>query len=104
MSTRVLEVSFLSYIGGVHKSYIVSDNASETFKGICPGDVLKVIDTDSGDTLVTGIMCTSPRNVPCGDCIFNVAVKPFIVGACDHVPCHGMKMIPRKPEDVLAEL
>ena len=104
MSTRILEVSDLGCGDGENKHYITSDKASETFQGICPGDVLKVIDVDSGDTLVTGIMCMSTRNSPCSDCMFNIAVKPFIVGACDHVPCHGMHMIPKKTENVLEEL
>ncbi len=104
MSTRILEVSVLKYGDDENKNYITSDKASETFQGICPGDVLKVVDVDSGDTLITGIMCTSTRNVPCSACMFNLAVKPFIVGACDHVPCQGMNMIPRKLEHVLEEI
>lgn len=104
MSTRILEVTELKYRDGENKNYITSDKASDTFQGICPGDVLKVVDVDSGETLTTGIMCTSTRSVPCGDCLFDLSIKPFIVGACDHVPCHSMNMIPVKPENVLEEI
>lgn len=104
MSTRILEVSALTQGDDKLKKYITSAKASETFQGICPGDVIKVVDIDSCELLATGIMCTSDRKVPCSDCMFSIATKPFIVGACDYVPCHSMSMIPMKPEDVMEKL
>lgn len=104
MSTRILEVSVLTQGDDKLKKYITSAKASETFQGICPGDVIKVVDIDSEDTLITGIMCTSDRKAPCSDCIFNISVRPFILSICEHVPCHSMSMIPMKPEDVMEKL
>lgn len=104
MSIRILKAAELKYRDGENKNYIIMDKVSETFHGTHPGDVLKVIDVSSGETLITGIMCTTPRKQACSDCIFNIAAKPFIVGACDYVPCHSMSMIPMKQEDVLEKL
>ena len=104
MSTRILEVSSMKRGDGEGKSYITNDKASETFHGICPGDVIKVIDVSSGETLITGIMCISTLEKACSGCIFEQSAKPHILRVCKHVPCIDMNMIPMKLENVLEEI
>lgn len=103
MSTRILEVVIKKYKRGT-EIYPAKGQVSKTVCGLCPGDVLKVIDADSGETLITGIMSQGVRTALCTDCIFNSPTEFGKFCVCNCIPCVDRGIRPVKPENVLEEI
>ena len=103
MSTRVLEVENKRYKRGT-EIYPAKGQVSKTVNGLCPGDVLKVIDRDSGETLITGIMSPGARTTLCTDCIFKQPTELGKFCVCNCIPCTDRRIRPLKPENILEQL
>ena len=109
MSTVILKVEIKKYKRGT-EIYPAKGEVSKTHNGLRPGDVLKVIDVDSGEVLITGIMSPGVPTTLCTDCIFKRSTEFGKFCVCNCIPCvDGFPRVdtvirPIKPEDVLEDL
>jgi hypothetical protein len=101
MKTLTLKISKKKDNNGLTYSLPVyaGHNFKDVFNSIAIGDGLEVVNTATGETVQSAVMCAVNRPSPCSDCIFRSGELLGIIDVCLYTPCNSM--VPMAKEDIL---